>query len=120
MNHIYIVATVVFALVSQLIMRWQVGLAGELPASMWDKAIFIARIFLSPWVLLAFVCVFLAGVSWMLTLTKFDLSYAYPFTSLIFVIMLICGALFFEEPFTIHKLVGTILVVIGLFIVTRG
>ena len=56
----------------------------------------------------------------MLTLTKFDLSYAYPFTSLIFVIMLICGALFFEEPFTIHKLVGTILVVIGLFIVTRG
>lgn len=120
MNHIYIAATIVFAIASQLIIRWQVGLAGELPVAMWDKALFIGRIFLSPWVMLAFVCTFLGGISWMMTLTKFDLSYAYPFTSLTFVIMLVCGALFFEEPLTLHKLVGTLLVVIGLIIVTRG
>lgn len=120
MNHLYIAATVLFALASQLIMRWQVGLAGEAPAALWDKALFIGRIFFSPWVILAFICTFLSGIAWMMTLTKFDLSYAYPFTSLNFVIMLICGALFFEEPFTMHKLIGTLLVVIGLIIVTRG
>lgn len=120
MNHLYIAATVLFALASQLLMRWQVGLAGGAPEGLWDKALFIGRIFFSPWVMLAFVCTFLSGVAWMLTLTKFDLSYAYPFTSLNFVLMLICGALLFEEPFTMHKLIGTILVVAGLIVATRG
>ena len=120
MNHLYIVATVLFAIASQLLMRWQIGLAGALPDRLWDKFYFIGKIFFSPWVILAFGFTFLSGVAWMLTLTKFDISYAYPFTSLNFVIMLVLGVILFGEPFSLNKLVGTLLVIGGLIMVTRG
>ena len=120
MNHLYIIATIIFGISSQLLMRWQVGLAGPLPESIWDKCIFIFNIFFSPWVILAFVCTFLSGVAWMMTLTKFDISYAYPFTSLSFVIMLALGIILFDEPFSLNKFFGTLLVIAGLIIVTRA
>lgn len=120
MNHLYIVATVVFAILSQLIIRWQMGIVGPLPDGLWDKGLFMMRTFFRPWIMLAFVLTFLSGVAWMLTLTKFEISYAYPFTSLSFIIMLVLGVLLFGEPFTISKLIGTLLVMGGLIIVTRG
>lgn len=120
MNHLYIAATIIFAILSQLIIRWQMDIVGPLPESALDKGIFVARIFFRPWVLLAFIFTFLSGVAWMLTLTKFDISYAYPFTSLSFVIMLALGVLLFGEPFSLNKLFGTLLVIAGLIVITRG
>lgn len=120
MNHLYIFATILFGIFSQLLMRWQVGLAGPLPESLVEKCVFMLRIFLSPWVILAFLCTFLSGVAWLMTLTKFDISYAYPFTSLSFVIMLALGVILFGEPFNLNKLYGTLLVIAGLIIATRG
>ena len=117
MNHLYIVATVVFAILSQVIMRWQMGIVGQLPPGIWEKSLFMTRTFFRPWILLAFLFTFLSGVAWM---TKFEISYAYPFTSLNFIIMLALGVLLFGEPFNFNKLIGTFLVISGLIIVTRG
>lgn len=120
MNHLYIAATIIFGILSQLLMRWQVGLAGPLPETLQDKAIFIIRIFFSPWVMLAFFFTFASGVAWMMTLTKFDISYAYPFTSLSFVIMLVLGVIIFGEPINMNKIGGTLLVIVGLIVLTRS
>lgn len=120
MAHLYIVATIIFGIMSQLLMRWQMGHAGVLPENLVDKIFFIMRIFFSPWVILAFFFTFLSGVAWMITLTKFDLSYAYPFTSLSFVLMLFLASLIFNEPFNLYKLFGTILVITGLIVATRS
>lgn len=120
MNHLYLIATILFAILSQVIIRWQMGIVGQLPDGLWEKCLFMTHAFFRPWILLAFLLTFLSGVAWMITLTKFEISYAYPFTSLNFIIMLALGVLLFEEPFNINKLIGTLLVVSGLIIVTRG
>ena len=53
-------------------------------------------------------------------MTKLQLSHAYPFMSLAFVFVLICSGLFFHEPITQPKIIGVVLVIIGLAIGSRG
>lgn len=119
-DHLYILATLVFTVYSQVIMRWQVVQAGPLPADFGDRARFVILLLLSPWVLSSVVATFLAGVSWMLTMTRFELSYAYPWIGLNFVLIMGAGFLIFNEALSAGKLAGTLLVVIGIVVIARS
>lgn len=119
-DHVFIFSTILFTVYSQLIMRWQVLLAGDLPSGHVDKIWFIGRLLLNPWVLSGIAATFFSGVSWMLTMTRFEISYAFPFASLNYVVVLAAGWLFFGESFGLLKLVGTALVISGLLVITRG
>ena len=63
---------------------------------------------------------FLAAISWMGAMSKFPISYAYPFMSLAFVIVLILSNLFFKEPITISKSIGMGLIVLGIIFGSRS
>src|SRR4051794_31687322 len=78
LDHVYIASTILFTVYSQLVMRWQVGLVGPLPPDVPGKIGFVVHLLLNPWVLSGVAATFLAGVSWMMTMTKFQLSYAFP------------------------------------------
>lgn len=119
-DHLYILATLVFTVYSQVIMRWQVVQAGPLPTDFGDRARFVILLLLSPWVLSSVVATFLAGVSWMLTMTRFELSYAYPWIGLNFVLIMGAGFLIFNEALSAGKLAGTLLVVIGIVVIARS
>ncbi len=109
-----------FGVYSQLIMRWQVSLAGPLPAGGTDKIFFILRLLGNPWVLSGIFATFLAGVSWMLAMTKFEISYAFPWASLNFVLILLFSVLLFGESVTAPKVIGTILVMAGIGVLAKG
>jgi drug/metabolite transporter (DMT)-like permease len=119
-NHIYIAAMILLTAYSQIVMRWRVGLAGALPSDLVGKIGFIIHLLLSPWVLSGIVATFLAGVCWMMALSKFELSYAYPFTGLIYIIVMLSGFFLFRDAFTVGKMVGTCMVIAGLIIAARG
>jgi multidrug transporter EmrE-like cation transporter len=59
---------------------------------------------------------FLAFLCWMAAMTKFELSYAYPFMSLAFVLVLILSAVVFQEAITLPKMVGLALIVAGIIV----
>ncbi len=119
-DHASIFITVIFTVYSQLIMRWQVSLAGPLPADLSGKLVYIATLLLNPWVMSGIVATLLAGVSWMLAMTKFEISYAYPFVSLNYVLVLVAGFLLFQESMSIMKLAGTALVILGIIVIAKG
>jgi multidrug transporter EmrE-like cation transporter len=56
----------------------------------------------------------------MAAMTKFPLSYAYPFTSLAFVLVVFLSAIFFNESVTTSKALGLGFVVLGIIIGSRG
>ena len=119
-DHIYIVSTIVFTVYSQLIMRWQVSGAGNLPDNLVNKALFIGHLLLNPWIFSSILATFLAGVSWMLAMSRFDISYAYPWVSANFILVLIFGVCFFNESFSSAKLVGTFLVITGIVVIAKN
>jgi drug/metabolite transporter (DMT)-like permease len=103
---------------SQLIMRWQVtAAAASAPGNRLD---FIVSMLLTPWVWAAILATFLAGLAWMLALTRFELTYAFPFTGVTFALILVAGALLFGEHVGPSRIAGTALVLLGLIVIVRS
>lgn len=119
-SHTFLLFYILFTVASQLIMRWRVGAAGALSPSGSDGLRFVASMLMTPWVWAAILCTFLAGVAWMLALTRFDLTYAFPFTGVSFVLILLAGAFLFGEHVGLARTAGTLLVVLGLVVVVRS
>lgn len=61
----------------------------------------------------------LSIVSWLIALSKLNLSVAYPFMSLTFPLVLICSIYFFNEPVSMMRWLGIVLIMIGLFLIGR-
>lgn len=119
-EHTFIFSTILFTVYSQLIMRWQVTEAGALPTDMPGKVRYMVALLLNPWVISGIVATFLAGVSWLLAMTKFEISYAYPFVSLNYILVLAAGFLLFQESLSFTKIAGSALVILGIIVITRG
>ncbi|MDP2706729.1 MAG: hypothetical protein Q8O70_04405, partial [Burkholderiales bacterium] len=111
MSYVYVLATVLLTVYGQIAIKWQVLEAGPFPADPGAKLWFLARLLANPWVLSALAAGLLASVSWMAAMTRLELSHAYPFMSLAFILVMVCSAWFFSEPITPLKLTGIALVV---------
>jgi multidrug transporter EmrE-like cation transporter len=120
MGFLYIALTVAFTVYGQMIIKWQVNLAGDFPPETADKIWFIARLLLNPWVISSFAAAFAASLFWMAAMTQFELSFAYPFMSTSFIIVMVLSIMFMGEALNWYKVIGTGVIILGLFIVTRA
>lgn len=57
---------------------------------------------------------------WIIALTRVELSYAYPMISLSYVLIFLFSWLFFHENISFTRIVGMIIILIGLFIISRS
>jgi drug/metabolite transporter (DMT)-like permease len=115
-----VLCTVVLTTYAQLIVKWRVIGAGQLPADIGKKVLFYAGLLFDVWVISAVTAAFLAGLAWMAAMTRLELSFAYPFMSLSFVLVLICSGFLFHETVNPAKIVGMLLIIIGIVITSRG
>jgi len=115
----YILGTVAFTVYGQLVLKWRVNLQGPMPQEWTSKATFAAHLLADPWVLSGLGAAFLAFLCWMGALSSFDLTYAYPFTSLSFIFVLALGVAIFREPLSVGKVVGILLISCGLIVGSR-
>jgi multidrug transporter EmrE-like cation transporter len=120
LNYLYIAATIALTVFGQLAIKWQVAQAGALPATGGDKLAFLIRLLLNPWIIAAFAAAFLASVTWMGAMTKFELSHAYPFMSLNFVIVIGLSAWLFHEPLSPARVIGVALICIGTIVAAQA
>ncbi len=120
MHYVYILITIILTVYGQLVVKWQVSLAGAFPASGWEKTVFLSKLLINPWVVSSMAAALLAGVAWMAAMTKLHLSYAYPFMGLTFILVLILSGFFFEEPMNWQKTVGVLLIMGGIALSSQG
>ncbi len=120
MSYFYVVLAIILTVYGQIVIKWQVLRAGALPGDAFSKVQFLIHLVLNPWVLSAFLAAFLASVTWMAAMTKLQLSHAYPFMSLAFVLVILFSHVFFGEQVTTLKVAGILLVVLGLAIGSQG
>jgi multidrug transporter EmrE-like cation transporter len=119
-NYLYIALTIALTVYGQIAIKMQVALAGAMPAAGGDKLVFLIKLLLNPWIISAFAAAFLASISWMGAMTKFQLSHAYPFMSLNFVIVLLLGAWLFNEPLSMPRVIGVALICLGTVVASQG
>ena len=119
MGYLYIGLTIALSAYGQLVLKWRLNTLGPLPAPTVEKGVFLLRALLDPFVLSSFGAAFLASLTWMAALTKFDLTYAYPFMSFTFLVVALVGYWWLQEPMNPTKVIGLLLVVLGIIVASR-
>ena len=75
---------------------------------------------INPWVLAGLFMAVVAACGWILTLSRLPLSFAYPFLSITFPIVVIASSILFKEEVSLNTYFGLIFIIIGIFVVSRS
>jgi drug/metabolite transporter (DMT)-like permease len=117
---VFIFLTVFLTVGGQLLVKHGMTQAGRAPSDLRELPWFIARALLLPANFCGLACAFLAAFSWMAALTKCELGFAYPFTSLSIVLVLAASTWMFGEKIVFQQWAGVAVVCLGLWIASRG
>ncbi|WP_341659328.1 hypothetical protein [Vibrio sp.] len=119
---IYIVGTVLFTVISQLIIKWRMSsVFNNIPNLISDRVLFFLKVFSDPFIIISLASIFCSGIFWMIAMTKFELSSAYPIvvaglmltTSFISIIL-------FGEDVNLCKILGILVSLLGILILYMG
>ena len=119
-DYLYILATIALTVYGQVILKWRLAAFPDMPAEPMPQLGFLMRLLFDPAIFSGFVAAFIASLAWMAALTKFELSHAYPFMSLNFVVVLLLSVWLLNEPLTFSKVAGILLIVAGTVVASRG
>lgn len=85
-----------------------------------DHLALVAATALNPFIVGGFALYFLGALVWLLVLSRIDVSMAYPFVSIGFVLTAALAALFLGEAVGAHRLIGIALVAGGVYIIAHS
>lgn len=118
-GYIALFISLLLAAYGQNIIKWRVNNKAKHLTSYPKNKIFFYLSFASDFFIISAIAVaFIRFPLWIFILSKFDLSYAYSFMSLNFVIILLTSKLFFGESINIGKITGVLLVCAGISIMS--
>ena len=119
-TYFYIFGTLLFTVYGQIVLKWRLStLKVILPVKSADKILYLTKLVFDPFIFSGFVSAFFACLFWMAAMTKFEITQAYPFMSLSPALIFIIGILFMGETFAIGKLLGLIIVIIGIIVTVK-
>lgn len=117
---LYILISVLFSTVGQLLLKGGMNNIGSVTLSfnrlfptLWHMAV-------NPGVFFGLIIYGIGTIFWLAALSRADLSYAYPFASLSYVIMLAASWALFDEKITLARIIGTVVICIGVLVIYRN
>lgn len=104
----------------QLLLKIGMSQMGALEISMATVPSIAWRMATSPWVMGGLV-IYVSGIFfWLLALNRVDLSYAYPFASLSYVLIFLSSWLLLGEQITLPRVMGMLVICLGVVLVARS
>lgn len=122
MGYLYIFLTVLFTVYGQVVLKWRItDLHWSLNTEdgLRQMVVSYLRFLFDPLIFSGFVSAFVASIFWMLAMTKFELTYAYPFMSLSPALVFIVGIFVLGETFTIGKILGLLIIMVGIIVTVK-
>ena len=119
-GYVYVLLTIALTVYGQLVLKWRITAYGELPGGASERAGFLLRLLLDPFILSGLFAAFLAALAWMAALAELELGRAYPMMSLSFVLVLLLSGWLLGEPLSPAKLGGVALIVLGAVVIGYG
>lgn len=90
--------------------RDKIGAFSANPTALWNT--------FTEWrVILGFALTFSASLFWLGVISRADFSFAYPLLAFSYVVALIPARLVLREPMTANRLIGALIVVIGVIVI---
>ena len=116
----YILVSVVLGAVGQILLKKGMGSMGPLTLSAGQLGSILWRIVTNPYVVIGLGIYVCGTLFWLMALSRVDLSYAYPFASLSYVVMLVASWQLFSENISPLRLAGTLVICLGVLLISRS
>lgn len=117
---ILILLSIVLGVAGELLLKSGITQVGPLELGTVQRMVSTgASVITTPAILVGFICYGVAAVFWLLVLSRFDLSYAYPMLALMYVLVPLAARVFLNESIPRGRWIGIILVIVGVVIVAR-
>lgn len=114
-----ILVVILINVTAQLIIKTAMEAQGETFLSLQSLPSLAIRLFTTPRIILGLALYATGAFLWMIVLSRLDLSLAYPMVSLSYILLAFLAWLLLDEPLTLPKLAGTVVICAGVFIITR-
>lgn len=118
LNLLLILVNVGLAVSGQMLIKIGMQRVGVIDSS--NVLQLLSRAFLNLHVILGLTAYIVAAGTWIIVLSRVDLSFAYPMLSLGYILVLILSIYLLKEQVTPERAVGTLLIIIGVVFIYRS
>ncbi|NLM13800.1 MAG: EamA family transporter [Epulopiscium sp.] len=109
--------SVLLGAIGQVILKIGANKLGELSLSFNTLYKDIVSVIKIPQIILGIIFFSISFLLWIQVLTKNELSNSYPLVSLSYILIMIMSVFLFQEEMTVRKILGTGLIVLGVWII---
>ena len=78
------------------------------------------RVALNPFVITGLLCYVVSVIVWLMALSRVDVSYAYPFLSVGYIVVALAGQALFGEAVGPVRWAGILTICLGVYLITRS
>jgi drug/metabolite transporter (DMT)-like permease len=79
--------------------------------SIWSQ---LFHIIFTPAILLGFLCFGLSSILWLIIISRWQLSFAYPLVALGYIIVIGYGTVFLQETLDLPRIIGSLFIISGI------
>ena len=126
-NFLMILFSVILGVAGQLSLKHGVGIASSGASSRIAHSLdagsiltFLQSAAANKFVIFGFLFYLVSAASWLIILSRVDLSFAYPMISIGYIVIVILSKYIFDEPVITMRIAGTLLVSAGVFLLLRS
>ncbi|MDN0033671.1 EamA family transporter [Oscillibacter valericigenes] len=120
MNFVLILSSVLLNCMAQLCMKKGMMGVGELSGGMSGLMSAIPSMITNGFLWISAACYVVSIVLWLVVLSRVDVSYAYPFLSIGYVVAAVVGYFAFAENLSPIRIAGIIVICIGVILISRS
>jgi drug/metabolite transporter (DMT)-like permease len=117
---VYILISVLGGAIGQVLLKKGMSRMGPLTLQVNEVGNLIQKLATNPFVMIGLFIYGVSTVFWLAALSREDLSYVYPFASLSYIVMLVASWQIFNENITLLRLLGCMVVGVGVFLISRS
>lgn len=117
---IFIIVTVILNAASQLLMKAGMSQVGQAEFSASRILNLILGAALNPLIVLGLIVMTVSMGTHLMSLSRFEVSFAFPFLSIAYVIVAAWGYFFFGEDLNMTRIIGISTIILGTVILARS
>lgn len=119
-NLILILGSVLLNCAAQLFMRKGMLIVGEVSVSLHSLGSAFVPMVTNVYLWLSMACYAVSIVLWMVVLSKVEVSFAYPFLSVGYVVAAVVGYYLFGESLSLTRIAGILVICVGVYLISRS
>ena len=112
---VFIFPPIILTVLGEFILKYSINTV-SIPISL--ESVFL--LIQTPMVVLGFFCLIIGGVLWLVAMTKFELSFVYPFLSINYIVVMLGSDWLLKETVGFNRYMAIVFIIVGLVLISRS